>query len=195
MNLEINLLREKPKRHPIFRILIYVLVAVILVSGSYTYLMYSTYAGQISTLETKIKAAEDERLAIQTQINSMQASSSIDEYAQDVNTIEAIHFSSVGILNDFVKLLPERGYFIDYSFSEDGIVYIYVKFDTLPEMSVYTDGLSTLPYVTGVRLDDIEIKELTNGDNEVLPKYYVEFAINLDLETVKAVQAELEGEA
>ncbi|OZM57863.1 hypothetical protein CIB95_05765 [Lottiidibacillus patelloidae] len=193
MNVEINLLREKPKAHPIFRILIYILIATVLASGAFMYVKYSSVSSEIEMLETKIKSAEAERIALEAKITDMQSGSFIDEYVQDVNKIEAFHFSSVGILNDFVKLLPERGYFIDYTFSENGIVDIYVKFDTLPEMSMYTDGLSSLSFVTNVSLDDIEIKEVSNNENEVLPRFYVQYSITLDLETVKAVQAEQEG--
>jgi type IV pilus assembly protein PilN len=195
MNVEINLLREKPKAHPIFRILIYLLVAILLANAVFIYVKYSSVSSEIEMLETKIKSTETERIALEAKINNMQSDSFINEYKQDVNVIKAFHFSSVGILNDFVRVLPERGFFIDYTFSENGIVDVFVKFDTLPEMSMYTDGLSSLPFVTNVSLDDVEIKEISNNENEVLPRFYVQYSISLDIETVKAVQAEQEGEA
>jgi type IV pilus assembly protein PilN len=195
MNVEINLLREKPKAHPIFRILIYLIVAIVLMYAVFIYVKYSSVSSEIDMLESKIKSTETERIALEAKINDMQSDSFINEYKQDVNVIEAFHFSSVGILNEFVRVLPERGFFIDYAFSEDGIVDIYVKFDTLPEMSMYTDGLSSLPFVTYVSLDDVEIKEISNNENEVLPRFYVQYSISLDIETVKAVQAEQEGGA
>jgi type IV pilus assembly protein PilN len=195
MNVEINLLREKPKAHPIFRILIYLLVAILLANAVFIYVKYSSVSSEIEMLETKIKSTETERIALEAKINNMQSDSFINEYKQDVNVIKAFHFSSVGILNDFVRVLPERGFFIDYTFSENGTVDVFVKFDTLPEMSMYTDGLSSLPFVTNVSLDDVEIKEISNNENEVLPRFYVQYSISLDIETVKAVQAEQEGEA
>jgi type IV pilus assembly protein PilN len=190
MNVEINLLRQKPKKHPLVMLIVYILAGIVLFNIGYTYYQYSSLTADIEKLETNVQNIQNEILTLETELKGV-ATNFVDEYEEEVKEMEAQHFFSVAILTEFISLLPNRSFFIDYDYNSAGNTSFYVQFDTLPAMSQYTDQVSALPWVTSVNVDEVEMRQLAEK-GDVLPRYYAEYMISLDLEAIHAKQ-EKEG--
>jgi type IV pilus assembly protein PilN len=191
MNVEINLLRARKKR-PIFTLLVYLLISVLVFGILFFYLTYLNVTSEISSKKNQIATLQQGKLKMLAEMEDLQYVTIIDEYETDVLKIEELHISSVKVLKKFVSLLPERGYFLDYSYSGNGIAKVYVQFDTLPEMSLYTDAMNAIAWVKDVELVNVDIRQIGEKSENVLPRYYVQYAITLNMDEMKDAQTEEE---
>jgi type IV pilus assembly protein PilN len=187
---EINLLPERRKAHPIVKLMTYALILTVLFATVYSIFSISRTSSDVEAIQKQIEAVQAERQTLQTQMEGLASNSIVSDYEDDVLTIEGYYISSVWILERFVENLPERGYFLDYSYEKNGQVDIYLQFDTLSEMSVFTDAISSFNWTSDVTITSIDIQKIADENEEVLPRYYVQYSVSLNMEDVKAEQEE-----
>jgi type IV pilus assembly protein PilN len=190
MLVEINLLAQEQKRTIFVYITTAVVVLAVLIAGIAGYVFYESKAQTLENIETEVqftvalREIEEQKLA---------AGESIDSYAvlsEKIDWIKSQRISFVFLLNHLVSILPERGFFMNYQYSDQGAVSINVQFDTPREAANYLYELNELPYITEATLQNLTTHEVNDeGRDErfqYLPRYIANYSLTIDRDIVKS---------
>ncbi|TLS39237.1 PilN domain-containing protein [Pseudalkalibacillus caeni] len=206
---DINLLPQRdPKPFAILLITGLSAIIILLAIG----FMYTDYMFTKKTV-AEVKQEIDRTVALREASQADERIETGDSFNQLFNRIESIKkikYPSVPLLDNFTELLPERGYFMNYGFEDDGLVKLSVQFDTIRETSQYLYALNQSPFVKDVQiksvitadLDSDEIStelegyELNLEENSeekrtslILPRYLAEYEISIDKVALKTKEA------
>jgi type IV pilus assembly protein PilN len=191
MLVDINLLPEKQKKNYIVFIIITFLLIVFALGATVLLLQFGHekeqsefLKGQI--LDTKMLTAIQEK-----KLNDYASSTAVTELNQAIIWTEKLPIPTVFLIRQLSSLLPERGYVLNFSYTDDGIANLTVQFDTSLEAAYFVKNLNDLPYIDQVNLtslvtsaadDEPEIKELLDV---MLPRYIGQFELKLNKSVLK----------
>lgn len=189
MLVEINLLPQKQKKS----IFIFIIAGLLIVAFITAFLVgYLLYQGKLQTLDN-IESEIEFTIAlreIEEQKNlEGEAVDSFDELIGKIDWITSQRISLVFLLNHLVSLLPERGFFMNYQYSDQGTVSINVQFDTPREAANYLFELNESPYIIEATLQNLNTQEVQEDEIDdrfhYLPRYIANYSITVDREAVK----------
>jgi type IV pilus assembly protein PilN len=197
MLVEINLLPQKQRRSSTIIRLVLLLSIIMLISALLTAWQVQRYKSTINSLENNI--ANSEQLILDLQQNMDTAST--NSYVELSNAVEwsTNHpIKSVPVLQHLTSLLPERGFLLNYAYSESGIISLTVQFDTKKEAAFYLKWLNDSAWIKEVKLSNLTSSqtETSTGDrtnlqseeNNYLPRYTGNFEITLNSEKIREIQ-------
>jgi type IV pilus assembly protein PilN len=201
MLVEINLLPQKQRRSSTIIRLVLLLSIIMLISALLTAWQVQRYKSRINSLENNI--ANSEQLILDLQQNMDTAST--NSYVELSNAVEwsTNHpIKSVPVLQHLTSLLPERGFLLNYAYSDTGTISLTVQFDTKKEAAFYLKWLTDSAWVKEVKLSNLTSSQTetsisdSNGDstnlqseeNNYLPRYTGNFEITLNSEKIREIQ-------
>jgi type IV pilus assembly protein PilN len=197
MLVEINLLPQKQrKRSTNYRIILYMLFAFLLCM-ILLYWQVQRYNQEIDQLQVEITNYEQSIAEIQQEVN-MESSSSYVELSNAVDWSSKYPIKSVAVLRHLTSLLPERGFLLTYSYTENGALNLTVQFDTKKEAAYYLNWLNDSEWIKEVKLSQLTTSQTEASVNpdletqetaeEYLPRYTGNFEITLDRDKIRAAQ-------
>lgn len=201
MLVEINLLPQKQRRSSTIIRLFLILSIIMLISSLLTVWQVQRYKSTINSLENNI--ANSEQLILDLQQNMDTAST--NSYVELSNAVEwsTNHpIKSVPVLQHLTSLLPERGFLLNYAYSESGTISLTVQFDTKKEAAFYLKWLTDSAWIKEVKLSNLTSSQtetptgdntnLQSEENNYLPRYTGNFEITLNSEKIREIQQQEE---
>jgi type IV pilus assembly protein PilN len=189
MLVEINLLPEKEKRNKLLLIILIVVSIAFIAAMIVGYLVYESKSQTVENIEKEIeftialREIEEQRLVAEENIEDF------NELMAKVDWISSQRISLVFLLEHLVSLLPERGYFMNYQYTDQGTVSINVQFDTPREAASYLHQLNESPFITKAALQNLTTDELTDEETSdrfrFLPRYRANYTVEINRESVK----------
>ncbi|MCD8502706.1 MAG: hypothetical protein LRY71_14860 [Bacillaceae bacterium] len=137
MLVEINLLPHKSKKSPAMLFLTLILFTITIVLFIVGFVFYQGQKQQLATLKSeteftiKLREIEEERQRTEVVVTDFQ------QMLAKKDWIVGQQISAVFLLNHFVALLPERGFFFDYTYNDQGRLTISVQFDSARDAANY----------------------------------------------------------
>ncbi len=193
MLVDINLLPQKPQRSFKAIVITATILATAFVLFITGYFIYDSKKLTLSTIQSETEMVIKLReLAEQANVEEAPTDTLVDLQTK-IDWIESQHISTVYLLNHFVSLLPQRGFFMNYQYNDQGTVSVTVQFDSPREAAGYLSRLTESSYVEKVTLQQLSVSEVTDEREELedddrfryLPRYIGNFSIEVNREAVK----------
>ncbi|MBP3949650.1 PilN domain-containing protein [Bacillus suaedae] len=184
MIVEINLLPKRKERSLTSLIVILVILAIIIISSIIFFFHYNSLKTELQTTQETIQVTEQLRGIQEQKLQETPEASTIDVIESQINWIQKQKMSSADLLSRFVEKLPERGYFMNYTFVDEGTVQISIQFDTPAEVSAYLFELTDSTFIEEANLLSItaeEMEEVEDSEEEILPRYLADFTVKLNV--------------
>ncbi|HZG71763.1 MAG TPA: hypothetical protein VEY51_09550, partial [Chondromyces sp.] len=130
MLVDINLLPEKKRKR--LPVLVPVLFVLLLVSGGMgAFLWGQAQKNELELAESRLKSAVQLRETLETNINkSKDNEEDIKVLMNAIQWAEGRRIEMVPVLEHLVSLLPERGFFLEFSYTNHETIILLVQFDT-----------------------------------------------------------------
>ncbi|MFC0187373.1 PilN domain-containing protein [Fictibacillus aquaticus] len=198
MLVDINLLPQKEVQG--FKSTLIIIAAAALLLSAATWLGVD-YMISTEKLKEKENQLQQETKLVEMQQQKTQTASQAVTTAplqEKVDYIRSKDIAAAGFLQHLVALLPERGYFMKYEYTDGNTVVINARFDTLAESAQYMHELENSPYIKSAAAEKMEtsnFEEIEAGEDmsafeEFLPRYQMLYKIEFDRETIKELMGE-----
>jgi len=200
MLIDINLLPKKAPRKaglPVFIIFFLVLAAI---GISLFYWQYAAKQEKLASLQSQTQRME-ETIAVQSQkIVAFESSNSAAELETIVNWARDYPIETVPVLQHLISFLPDRGFFQNFAYKDDGTIDLSVQFDSSREAAFYLTKLTESEWINEAKLTGIttsaEIIDLNAEEDSLenksklindpfLPRYLALYTLSLNGQTVK----------
>jgi type IV pilus assembly protein PilN len=200
MLVEINLL---PKKEPKNVALLFILLIALFLTGigSAVFYFYIQRAEQeIESLTQQIEQIKTLRITEEQKLADAQSLAAVQDLENAVNWAKDYPIKTVLLLKELSKLLPERGFIMNFAYEEAGTINLTVQFDTRREAAYYLKALSDAEFVAeahivsltvGNKNDNGSTKENETSETEnVLPRYVGQYQIKVNKEVLKKLEKE-----
>ncbi|RBW71590.1 hypothetical protein [Bacillus taeanensis] len=192
MYVDINLLPSKKKRLIKPSLLYSLLLLVFSCTLFWLYIDYQQTSHSLEKIlkDTQVIELKNEELLAEL---ANETESEKELLQENIHWIESIKISTFFLLNHLVSLLPERGFFVDYQYSDDGKITIAVMFDTIRESSQYLYELTESLYISDAKFLTITAQPLSeqdstsDGDN-ILPRYQANYELTINESALREVK-------
>jgi type IV pilus assembly protein PilN len=194
MLVDINLLPKKERKNFTLFIILAVLSSVILIGTLYFLIYGNALKKDEKVLKEKILQVNEKLQQEQDKLITMQETTSLEELKNAVKWAETYPIKAVEVLKHLTSLLPERGFILQYSYNEKGIIHLSVQFDTSREAAQYLQWLTDSEWFDEVSITSLGLSTTSDltanlnnemNNTEFIPRYIGEFDISLAREKVK----------
>lgn len=218
MLVDINLLPRKEFKNRAKLLLLLIILCVAIIGFLFIFLQYKKATSLEENLENQIATLQEKRAAEEQKYASADHSNNVINLERTVEWADGYFVETVPILNHLTKLLPERGFVQNFSYTEDGIVSLEVQFDTNTENAHYLALLTESPFIDSARLLTVsttpiteEIEDTTNNNqqnnngneaddaptgnevetdenSDILPRYFAQYEIVFEKSAIRSLQ-------
>ncbi|MFC7373004.1 PilN domain-containing protein [Fictibacillus iocasae] len=201
MLVDINLLPQQKQKSLSFVVTVIAAAIIILGSGTYLGLDYYVTQGELAEKKTELQQ-QSKLIELLQQKQEPDASTSAEPIEEKVAYIRSKDIEAAGLLQHLTSLLPERGYFLNYEYSEGTTITLNVQFDSMAQSAEYLHQLTSSPYLFNVTLEKMEttnLEEVEAGEDmsafeELLPRYKGQYKMELQRENLKELTVRADGE-
>lgn len=163
MLVDINLLPRKTKKKPKLFLFFICLLILALILGGLLYWKYTLQKEQVQSLENEILQVKDAAASLEIQLQNNETTTSADQLQQVIDWTEAYPIDTVFVLKHLIGLLPERGYFQQFTYSEEGTIQLSIRFDTSREAADYLTELTKSKFISSAQLTSITAAQITEA--------------------------------
>jgi len=218
MLVDINLLPRKEYKNRAKLLLLLIILCVAFICFLFIFLQYKKTTSLEANLANQIAALQEKRAAEEQKYASADHSNNVINLERTVEWADGYFVETVPILNHLTKLLPERGFVQNFSYTEDGIVSLEVQFDTNTENAHYLALLTESPFIESAHLLTVsttpiteEIEDTTNNNqqnnngneaddaptgnagetdenSDILPRYFAQYEIIFEKSAIRSLQ-------
>jgi type IV pilus assembly protein PilN len=197
MLVEINLLPQKQRKRSTTIRIVLLLGVLLLVCTLLFMWQVKRFEKEISGLEANIASSQESINALQENVNAASTNSYV-ELSNAVEWSENHPIKSVDVLRHLTSLLPERGFILNYAYTETGTITLTVQFDTKKEAAFYLKWLNDSEWIKEVKLSNLSSSQI--GESQVgtadtqideesyLPRYTGNFDLTLNSEKIREMQ-------
>lgn len=192
MLVDINLLAEKERGRPVFILSAISLILLGFIVGLVFYFVGNSYENRQQILAVKSADIVSQQASIQDKLLQSEALSDTQQLQKTVEWAETYQYDTLPLIRKLTSLLPERGFFMNFSFSSPSEALINVQFDTSREAAFYLTQLKSSEMITSVNLSTLSYQPLaevsanqTEGAttevesiSSVMPRYVASYAIS-----------------
>ena len=180
MLVDINLLQKKEKKASFFLIFILVGVIVLVAAGIFAWKMYQTQVAKEKQLETVLSQYKEEKVLKEQSLSKAASDNGVEQLKAAIAWAEETDTSTSFLLQHITSLLPERGYFMNFSFAEGKTADLSIQFDSSREAAFYLKSLQNSPYINEAELLSIETESISSEEDtveeeNVLPRYMASY--------------------
>ncbi|WP_138415523.1 PilN domain-containing protein [Aquibacillus sediminis] len=172
MIVEINFLDPKKKRNMVPYLLGLMTVAFLTASGYWMFQEYQNLQEQQAQLQQEINENRQIQQEYESRTNLAAKRSQLNE---QITQLEQEIFPTVPLLKQMVSMLPETGYFDNYSFSLNSDISLVLRVDRLEDVAAYMHSLESQAYVESADVSNISV----NTANESRT-YIASFQVSID---------------
>uniref|UniRef100_C5D5I2 Fimbrial assembly family protein n=1 Tax=Geobacillus sp. (strain WCH70) TaxID=471223 RepID=C5D5I2_GEOSW len=186
MIVEINLLPKKEPKNVVFLFITVIITAIVLIAAAVFYVLIDRAETQIDSLEKELKQTQALQAIEQQKLADMQSVKEIEELDKTVQWAKDYPLKMVPLLRNMTKLLPERGFIMNFSYAEDGTVTVSVQFDTSEQAAYYLKRLSDAKFIANVQLKSLtavnaneKSDEQGTTEEQVVPRYLAQYEMHI----------------
>lgn len=188
MLVDINLLSEKERDRPAFVVAAILLIIIGLFGGLVFYFLGNSYENKAQVLIAQSVEVASQQAAIQDQMLTTEALNDTQKLQKTVYWAEAYQYDTLPLIRELTSLLPERGFFMNFSFTSPSEALVDVQFDTSREAAFYLTQLKASEMITAVSLSTLTYQPLKEAEEEetdgtatpvepVMPRYLASYLI------------------
>lgn len=194
MLVDINLLPEKERKNVAAYLIILIVVLISLICSITFYFQYTNGQKQLVDIENELKLIQGLRRVEEEKLAKVTSSNAAEELQAVVDWVEKFPISTVFLLDHLTGLLPERGFIMNLSYSDDGTIGLNVQFDTNRQAAYYLKELNDSPYIQTVNLTSLSTveppreehnNEIFYRDNQYVPRYIGDYQLTLNRDKLK----------
>ncbi|KIL53333.1 hypothetical protein KP77_03090 [Jeotgalibacillus alimentarius] len=186
--ISINLLPKKQKKQRFCKLFILPIVTAFLLLTASIFIIQWSKNEELARIDSQLEQAEQEKLLLEQQTMNNQSAGDIDRLESAIAFMEQYPIPTVEVLNHFTELLPERGFFESFQYTDTGLITLTVQFDTSREAAFYLHQLEQSEKVTEASLQSIvaeEVDALEAASENLLPRYIAQYTIMLNQQLVR----------
>jgi type IV pilus assembly protein PilN len=191
MLVDINLLPQKETRKKALLYSIVVIIALLLFAlGILFFLRYSLHS-DVENLSSQLQKKQELRVVLEGNLTGYDVSNAGEQLKVAVRWAEKYPIETVPVLDHLIDLLPERGFFEEFNYGEDGVITLNIQFDSSREAAYYLDRLETSNWITDAKIVKLETVTINDTENDTitndhsLPRYVGQFEIMLNKNLIK----------
>lgn len=176
MLVDINLLPEKIRERSV---LLWVAIAILiaaLISGGIFYLLTQKNEQETEALQQSMNEVLKQQESLTSQIRPTPFGQEKDQLAATVDWLKNYQFKTYPLIEDLVKALPDRGFFLELLFTAPNEMTLTVQFDDMTEPALYLTRMKASEFITDATFEKIETDELEES-KDVLPRYQATYYI------------------
>ncbi|KPB05532.1 PilN domain-containing protein [Bacillus sp. CHD6a] len=195
MLVDIDLLPKRKSRN-LTTPLVYGICAFFLLFVAIILFIFSNMVNNdVETAEQDLEMVQQLRIAKEEAINTPQNSSSAKRLEDTVAWAEEYPLEMVPVMQDLIRLLPERGFIQSFSYDETGLLNLSVQFDESRDAAYFLYHLNESPQYHSIDLSSISTVEVGDEDSlDVLPRYVGQYTLGFDRTAFQTMdQLEEEG--
>jgi type IV pilus assembly protein PilN len=185
MIVEINLLPKKEPKNVAVWVSVAVFALFVIAAAIIFYLLAARADEQINALTGEIKQIRAMQAIEQQKQKDAQSAQEIKELHEAVQWSKKYPLKMVPLLRNMTKLLPERGFVMNFSYADNGTVTVAVQFDTSEQAAYYLKRLEDAKFVKDVQLKSVSAVDITETNAEegteqqVVPRYLAQYEMHI----------------
>jgi type IV pilus assembly protein PilN len=185
MIVEINLLPKKEPKNVAVWVSVAVFALFVIAAAIIFYLLAARADEQINALTGEIKQIRAMQAIEQQKQKDAQSAQEIKELHEAVQWSKKYPLKIVPLLRNMTKLLPERGFVMNFSYADNGTVTVAVQFDTSEQAAYYLKRLEDAKFVKDVQLKSVSAVDITETNAEegteqqVVPRYLAQYEMHI----------------
>lgn len=183
--IDINLLPEKEKKGTVFVYSLAIILLLFLVGSLYFF--FSLRSVHMKTESTVRSISKTEQLieVQQTKLLVSESSQGMKDLERTVESMMDYPVKTVPVLNELISLLPSRGFIQALEYSGRQTINASIQFDSSREAAYYLHHLKGVEWIREAEIlemtaETTESKNMLSAENEVAPRYLVEYSLTLD---------------
>lgn len=213
MLVEINLLPKKQAKN-VALIFVLAFILIIVAAGS-MFLVWkqSTLQESVNELDRQTEALQEERATKQKPEAIAAENKSVQQLQTTVDWVKQYPVETMPVLKEIAKLLPERGFLEQFTYTSDGKVALTIQFDTNRDAAFYLSQLESSKLITDARILTVQagviVETYLDGstsqsigenntvnatDTDQAPRYKATYEVTINKDEVKKA-AEKEGDS
>ncbi|EDL64690.1 PilN domain-containing protein [Bacillus sp. SG-1] len=201
MLIDINLLPQKERKR---RMPVYIAIAALTLTilGTAFLLVFTQLSHQeLENITKNLEMKKEFRLQQETTVNTIESSDGLEQLHTAVQWAEQYPIDTVPVLEHLTSLLPERGFFRQFNYTEDGMINLNVQFDTSRQAAYYLNDLKHSDWISEAKLTSLETSQgqmeedlVVLPEDKLMPRYLGQYEISLNQSFIKSeLQSESEG--
>lgn len=201
MLIDINLLPQKERKR---RMPVYIAIAVLSITilGTAFLLVYTQLSHQeLENITKDLEMKKEFRLQQEITVNNIESSDGLEQLHTAVQWAEQYPIDTVPVLEHLTSLLPERGFFRQFNYTEDGMINLNVQFDTSRQAAYFLNDLKNSNWISEAKLTSLETSQgqieedlVVLPEDKLMPRYLGQYEISLNQSFIKSeLQFESEG--
>lgn len=181
MLVDINLLPKKEARDMTNFVIVLLMILLLIIGGGVVYIFYEHALNEKAAVTNKLQTTRSLIEMNEEKLDKYKSLTGVEQLEEVVKWIEEFPIKSVPILNELSSLLPERGFFRDFTYSDEGTIQVIVQFDNNREVAYYLTELLHSNYFSEVNLISVQTEEIdTSVNDDVLPRYVAKYQLTLN---------------
>lgn len=145
----------------------------------------------VARAERGLENVQALRAAKEDSIRTPQNSSSAQRLESTVQWAEEYPVEMVPVMQELVRMLPNRGFVQSFSYAESGALNVTVQFDQSKDAAYYLYHLKGNSYFQNVDLSSVSTASVgEEEDADVLPRYIAQYSLEFDKAAIKAEEEE-----
>ncbi|RAK21383.1 type IV pilus assembly protein PilN [Anoxybacillus vitaminiphilus] len=201
MLVEINLLPKKERKNAALLFILFITLFFAAIGSAVFYFYMQRAEQKIESLTKQIEQIKTLRITEEQKLANTESLTAVQDLENAVNWAKDYPIKTVLLLKELSKLLPERGFMMNFSYEEAGSIQLTVQFDTSREAAYYLKALSDAEFVAEAYLASLTVEEKkdyisstnenkTNEMKNVLPRYIGQYQIKVNKEVLKKLEKE-----
>ncbi|HHY72843.1 MAG TPA: fimbrial protein [Bacillus bacterium] len=198
MLIEINLLPKKERKKLSTLIVVIASILILLIGSVYNVLMYQTSKTEVNNLTTNLQMTKELRAIQEQKLTEVTSTSAVDRLKTTIDWVQKLPISTVTLLGHLTALLPERGFILNVTYADSGVVTLTVQFDTNRQVAYYLNELENSDIIDSVELrsvntsgDELEKTDKILKDKLVkvlVPRYVAVYELHLNRQALKVLE-------
>ncbi|MFD1203999.1 hypothetical protein ACFQ38_02495 [Sporosarcina contaminans] len=181
MLVDINLLPEKEKERSVLFVVAVILLCVAILMASSFFLL--TYQVQKNTdkLNMQLQTIQKEQQDLKERMHLSNSVNDISALSDTVGWAESYRFFTLPLLRETIALLPERGFFVSFTFQAPHQAEVIVQFDNYSEAAYYASRLKKSSLIEKTELQSVtavQLEEDVQMSSTILPRYEAVYLID-----------------
>ncbi|MGN7177263.1 hypothetical protein BK139_05415 [Paenibacillus sp. FSL R5-0490] len=187
MQVDINLLPQREKRTKNIYIILGTIAVLLIAAFLFVYLTVEKKNTELLQIEKRITQTNEILEAQQAKLAEYQSSNAAEELKIAIEWAEKQPFELVYLMEQITRLLPERGFVIEFELDEENRVKQIVQFDAKSEAAYYLHSLTELPWIDEAIISEAKTADILKDEAAELrkqaniqPRYYAEFELRIN---------------
>lgn len=179
----INLLPLQEKRSALLTIILCSVLIIGLIVLMVSFVYYQSLQKSLKAEQTTLQHKQELRELKHQKLEETPSVTAEQTLADLVDLAASTPVSAVHVLHHATSLLPERGFFTNYRYSDEGNIELTVQFDQLDEVASYLHALNQSPKMNDTWLNNVNTTSISfnndNGEMETVYRYVAQLTIRL----------------